>query len=308
MTLGLQWPPSMGNPLIRPPAIGRVFFVRSTGDDGNNGVDPGTPFQTITYAISQCGDGNNDYIIVLDNTSANEASWPIRVVDKSIIHILGRWGAPYAEPSIRAVGAGNPCFQLESSWIELAGLELGAGDDATPIVQSLAGPGTIGEWWIHHCTFGWINAESFGSDGIWVQNTHDAPQCVIEDCWFNGPTGLTQHGIHIEGNATRSIFRRNYFRNLTGGIGILCVQAGSDIGAIVDNIFKVPDLADGEAITMQADVGNALITGNQAAGQDNAMGKNPYRDLSAAAGGAGTGFNAWGINYAGIVPTLPVIA
>jgi hypothetical protein len=300
---GLQWSPSMGQPVIRSPAAGRVFFVRSTGDNDNNGVDPGTPLQTITYALTQCAAGRGDYIIVMDNTSANEPAWPI-VVDVTIVHIIGRWGAPYAEPSIRAVGAGNACFQLEAPWIEIAGLELGAGDDATPIIQSPAGPGTIGEWWIHHCTFGWIIAQSFGSDGIWVQNTHDAPQCVIEHCWFRGPQaatgGCTRDGIRIEGNATRSIFRNNLFWRLTGGIGIHCIQNGSDIGAILDNGFFAPiadALAAGWAITMESGVGNALIAGNKASQTGDATGTNPYRDLST--GALATCLNGWVDNHAG---------
>lgn len=310
MFCGLNYPPStFQNPTMdRPPALGRVYYVASVGVNTNNGLDPGTPFQTITYALTQCVNGHNDYIVVMDNTSANEPAWPI-VVDVGIVHIIGRWGEPYPEPSIRAVGAGNPCFQLAAPFIEIAGLELGAGDATAPIIQSPAGPGTIGEWWIHHCTFGWLNGVSMGLDGIYIQNTHDAPQCVIEDNWFNGPlagsNGLAQHGIHILGNATRSIIRRNFFRGLTGGIGILCVQNGSDIGAILDNVFKVPDLANGEAITMSLGVGNALISGNQAGGQDNAMAVNPYRDLST--GVAGTSLNAWGNNYADTTPTLPVI-
>jgi hypothetical protein len=299
---GLQWPPVMGQVINRPNAAGRVFFVRSTGDNGNNGVDPGTPFQTITYALTQCTNYNDDYIIVMDATGANEPAWPI-VVDVPIVHIIGRWGAPYAEPSIRAVGAGNPCFQLEAPWIEIAGLELGAGDDATPIIQSPAGPGTIGEWWIHNCTFGWLNGVSFGSYGIWVQNTHDAPQCVIENCWFRGTLagvgGLTSDCIRIEGNATRSIFRNNYFIMLDT-IGIHCIQNGSDIGAIIDNYFyaAIADaLAVGWAITMEVGVGNAIIAGNRASQCGDNTGNNPYRDLST--GALATCLNGWVDNHAG---------
>ena len=309
MVSGLQWPPSMGNPVIRPPAIGRVFFVRSTGVDAvGRGLDPGTPLQTITYALTLCSADNNDYIIVMGVTHTDEAAWPIDV-DISTVHIIGLRGAPYYDqsPTLRAIGGGNACFELSAWGIELAGFELGAGDNATPIVQSPVGPGTIGGWWIHHCMFGWLAGGSMGSDGIWVQNTHDAAACIIEDCGFNGTVvsdGLTVNGIHIQGNSTRSIFRRNLFRMIPG-IAINCVQNGSDIGAIVDNLFKCVDSATGEAITMQLGVGNAMISGNQAGGQDNAMGFNPYRDLSVA--GAGNALNAWGINYVDIVATLPVI-
>lgn len=297
MVSGLQWPPVAGLDLQRPPGIGRVFYVRSTGvDEVGRGVDPGMPFQTITYALTQCVNWQNDYIVIMNNTSANEASWPIEI-DINLVHIIGLWGAPYPNPTLIAVGAGNPVFQLNVDWIEIAGIELGAGDAATPIIQSPVGPGTIGHWWIHHCSFGWLNGMTMGSDGIWVQNTHDAPQCVIEHCMFNGPiaatNGLTRDGIRIEGNATRSIFRNNLFRKIDA-VGIHCIQNGSDIGAILNNLFITPDSAVGNAIWMELGVGNALICGNRA-GTDTAVPvNNPFRDSSAVGPNQ---LNAWIENY-----------
>jgi hypothetical protein len=296
-----QYPPStFQNPTMdRPPALGRVFYVRSTGSDNNNGVDPQTPSQTITHALTQCVAWRNDYVVVMNNTSALEAAFPIEI-DVELVHIVGLWGQPYPNPTLMAVG-NFATFQINVDWVEIAGLEMGAGA-AHACIESPAGPGTLGHWWIHHNAFGYIVGVTTARDGIHIQNTHDAPQCVIENNVFG--TALTRDGLRVEGNSTRSIFRKNYF-TMIPGIGIHCIQNGSDIGFILNNSFKVADLANGEAITLQIGVGNALISGNQAAGQDNAMGTNPYRDLST--GIAGTGLNAWGNNIADITPTLPVI-
>jgi hypothetical protein len=289
----------MAQPSIRPPAAGRIFFVAAAGNNTNNGVDPGTPWATITYALTQCVANRGDYIIVMNNTSPNEPAWPI-AINVQAVHIIGRWGEAYPSPTLVPT-TNNAVFQLNTDWVEIAGFELGAGA-AHGCIESPAGPSTNGHWWIHHCAFGYIVALTTGQDGFWGHNTHDAPQCVIEDCIFG--SALTRDGIRIEGNATRSIFRNNIFRLVTG-IGIHCIQNGSDIGAILDNNFKCPDNAAGEAITMELGVGNAMISGNRAGQAAAAMGNNPYRDLST--GVAATSLNCWVMNYDGIVALIPAV-
>jgi hypothetical protein len=311
---GLEFPAWMSVPTVnRPPALGRVWYVDGVnGTDAiGNGGSPDNAFQTITYALTFCVNDRNDYIIVLRDTSAQEAAWPISV-NVTRVHIIGVGPPAYPYIRLESQTGGQPALQIGSvQHYEIAGFELGAGDDATPIIESVAGPGTAGRAWIHHCSFGWLNGVLEGQEGILIHNTFDWCMSVVEHCLFNGILagigGLTGDAIDIEGNATRSVFRNNLFRfgGNVGQICIHCVQNGSDIGAILDNRFKVPDAAAGEAITMEVGVGNAIISGNQAGGQDNAVGFCPFRDLSNP--GAGNALNAWGINYADITPTLPVI-
>ena len=292
--------PNMATLLSRPQNIGRVFFVKLGGLNTNNGIDPGTPFLTITHALDQCVDGRNDYIFVLDYWQ-NDAVYPI-VVDKSFVHIIGldfgnggpQWASPVGDFAFFTIGA--------KGYFEIAGFNFGGGATHGCIEGDPALAPAEGRGIIHHCRFGWDQA---AQDGIRVLGTKDLCIMDIHDNLFGGL--LTRDGIRLDGTSTRSLFHHNFFRDIPS-IGIHCQMTGSDIGAITDNIFKCPDIANGEAITMMDGVGNALITGNMAGGQDNAMGFNPYRDRSATAGGAGTGFNAWGINYAGIVAILPVIA
>jgi len=221
-------------------------------------------------------------------------------------------GTP-AYPYIRLESqtGGEPAFEIGSvQHYEIAGFELGAGDDATPCIESIAGPGTAGRAWIHHCSFGWLNGVLEAQEGILIHNTFDWCMSVVEHCLFNGliaaTAGLTGDGIRIEGNATRSIFRNNLFRfrNNAGQVCIHCIQAGSDIGAILDNGFICPDAAVGEAITMEVDVGNALIAGNRAGQAANAMTFVPYRDLST--GVPATALNTWVENYSGMAMVYPV--
>lgn len=288
---GLQSPVA-GLDLQRPPAIGRVFYVAVGGTDAvGRGVDPGSPFASITYALAQCENDRNDYIIVLDDVSANEAAWPISV-NKSRVHILGLSNEAY--PYVRLVAQDvNPTFEIGSvQHYEIAGFELGGGDNTVACINSVAGPGTAGRAWIHHCSFAVLLGVLACNDGIHIENTFDWAMSVVEDCYFCGSDisdGIARDGIRIEGNCTRGIFRRNIFRHVQGS-GIHCIQNGSDIGVIQDNIFIVPDSAAGEAIYMEAGVGNAIIVGNRAGTDDAAPANNPYRDSSVASPNQ---LNAW---------------
>lgn len=297
-----QYPPSLFWP--QSSAMGMTFFVRSTGLDINEGVDPAFPLQSVTEALTRCVAGRGDTIVLMNNTSAHEAAFPIVVnID---VHIIGLRGSPWASPSLRS-DSNTAVFRLTEDWIEIGGIELSCADQTGSLIDTPGTPQTKGYWWIHHCLFAAEGA--WGRDGILITATDDAPQCVIEDNIFNGglpnpANGLARDGIRMEGNMTRSIIRRNIFRHIDT-IAINCMVNGGDIGAILDNKFMTPDLATGEAITMALGCGNAFISGNEASGDDAAVGFCPYRDLSV--GGAGNQLNAWGINYADITPTLPVI-
>lgn len=286
-----QFLPTLGPLTTRPIAAGKVFYVASWGSDSNNGVSPDTPFASITNALGECVNNRNDYIIVLDDVSANEAAFPISV-NKSRIHIIGMSNSAY--PYVRLTPTSvNPAFEIGSTQhYEIAGFELGGGDNTQACIASIPGLATAGRAWIHHCTFAVLLGVQAAQDGIWIQNTFDWCMSVVEDCYFCGSAisdGIARDGIRIEGNATRAIFRRNIFRHVQGS-GIHCIQNGSDIGVIQDNIFIVPDNAAGEAIYMELGVGNAIIVGNRAGTDDAAPANNPFRDSSAATPNQ---LNAW---------------
>ena len=74
-------------------------------------------------------------------------------------------------------------------------------------------------------------------------------------------------------------------------------QAGTAVGAILDNTFTCADAATGEAITMIAGTASTTIAGNRAGEGTAAMANVPYRDL---------GSNNWGLNYYDIRGIMPV--
>jgi len=293
---GVEFMPNMGTLLSRPPAIGRVFFVKLGGLDTNNGIDPGTPFLTIEHALSQCEDARNDYIFVLDYWQ-NDTTYPI-VVNKSFVHIIGldfgnggpQWASPVGDFAFFTIGA--------KGYFEIAGFNFGGGATHGCIEGDPALAPAEGRGIIHHCRFGWDQA---AQDGIRVLGTKDLCIMDIHDNLFGGL--LTQDGIRLDGTSTRSLFHHNIFRDIPG-IGIHCQMAGSDIGAIQWNYFKTPKGgAVGAAITMLLNVGNALITDNRATEDAENPGNSPYKDFST--GAVGTTLNAWAANYSGNVLVYP---
>ena len=270
---------------------GRAFYVDGiSGLDSNPPDNPLKPLLTIAQALSLCRNDKDDYIIVMD--CWQQDTFPIAVA-RSRVHIIGldvgngmypRMSPP-ADTAIFSLGA--------KGYVEIAGFSLGAGATHGCIEWEV---GVIeGRSRLHHLWLGWTET---GRDGILVPNTADAPELEVSDVFFGA--GLTRDGIRLEGNSTRSIFQRSLFRKV-GGIGIHGMKNGSDIAAILGNQFMVADVADGEAITMEAGVGAALIDDNRAAKGAVAVAKVPFRDLSG-------GLNAWGTNYVSEALALPKTA
>lgn len=311
---GIHFPPwTFQNPTEdRPPAIGRVFYVdQFNGLNTNNGTNPGTPFQTITYALTQCVGNRNDYIIVLDAWDA-EPAYPI-LVDVDRVHIIGVSlpGTGLLVKMNSGVANNQAVFQIgdgaTGQYVEIAGFSL-AGGALHGCIDCNQARGA----WIHHCWFG--HDEAGGAmtprDGIALidGNTEGA---LIEDCRFFGTAGagpvagvITGDGVSNRNypglsNFDYSIIRNCTFQGLSFGIWLdLAVGA-----QITGNIFAVgADGAVGEAITLFAP-GNpclgCIISDNRAGYDDAAVAFNPYRDIGT------PGANCWIMNYDDAAVVLP---
>jgi hypothetical protein len=272
------------------PGIGTIFYVDGTnGSNSNTGLRPDVPVLTLTYALSLCVNGNNDYIIVLGYPgAASGEAWPV-VVNKAKVHIIGTPSQASPSPLINAP-ADTDCFSVTGSNVEIAGLEFTAGATSACISTNAA----IWKLNVHHNYFGWQDA---AQDGIRLSDgTNDCPQCWIHDNYFGDK--LTRYGIWISYNSTRTIIERNVFLGVaSGGIGVYVDQAGAAVGAILDNTFVVADAATGEAITLIAGTASTMVFGNRAGQSNVAMTLVPYRDL---------GSNNFGINYYDIRAIMPV--
>lgn len=274
---------------------GFIFFVNHfTGLNTNDGLTPQTQFQTITYALTQCVAGRDDYIVCTDVWDA-EPAFPVDIAIPRV-HILGLSNPELPQPWCTMNGGGAASvfhFLAAADDSEISGFQCinpgGAGIqlDAVPAL------------WIHDMGFGETGAIQDGILGL----VNDAPSfSQIERCRFGWQ--LTRDGIRLP-SPTKTVIRRNNFNSLAGGIGIhLGTGPGVGIvGDIMDNSFFAQiglALPDGWAITIEN--GGAHITGNRASrtGDDAAAAApNPYRDLST--GVLITCLNGWSDNFDGLV-------
>lgn len=296
-TLLQSWGAWIGSPI----GAGRVFFVDGlAGNNGNIGTDPNQPWLTITYALTQCVNDRNDYIIVLEH-------WQ-EVVDINVtrVHIIGlsNYLRPNSNHSFVQMNAAadTAIFTVTalSNNCEIAGFSFGGG--ATHAGIENAG-GTPMGLHIHDCVFGHSFAGGTPQDGILIGL--NATNIRIEHCVFLGAPGgkgtLTRDGIRWAGagDPLNGNIENCQFKALPG-IGLNFVSVADDTGGITikDNIFSCESDKQGAAITLGATCRGFLVSGNKALyGQTTAaMANNPYLDQAIVAP-----FNAWMANFKGNV-------
>lgn len=285
--------------IARPQGLGRVFYVDGLdGDDDANGIDPGTPFKTITYALSLCLAGRNDYIIVFNHW---QETVPI-VVNKSRVHILGI-GYPGRPMVVMNAGTDDPIFQIYGDlgdYCEIAGFDLGGGTNHAAI-ESAGAPNTPDSIYIHDCNFGSEYCSDTPLHGIWHGAGQGGRSWKIERCTFLGASdtgdgALISDGIFIAGG---NLAHTEIVDCLFMGCPRIAINVESWGCTIRDNDIAAT-AAVGAGITLGAAATRCLVSGNHAAfGDDSAALNNPFADL------AGVNANAWTGNYHCELPTGP---
>lgn len=298
-----------------PVGAGHVFWVDGfNGLDTNPGTTPTLPFQTITYALTQCVNDRNDYIMVLDAWQEPAAV----AINVTRVHIIGLGN--YLRPNsnhpfvMLNAAADHAIFTVSalSNNCEIAGFSLGGGATHAGIENP---GGTPMGLHIHDCVFGHQFAGNTPQDGIRVDlNTTNIR---IERCTFLGADAgskvdglITRDGIRLQcaGDPRGGMIKDNRIMGIPG-VGIN-LNAPFEDGAwiIEDNHFYMPivDAAPaGWAITLQANVAGCMVNNNHAKQTGDGTGNNPYRDLST--GVLATCKNGWGMNYSGPAVISPVV-
>jgi len=283
-----------------PIGTGNVFWVDSIrGDDGNVGTRPDLAFATIIFALTQCADDNNDYIMVIEDWSEGATI----LVTSSRVHIIGLGNSQRpnsGQPFVALTASADfPIFTINepAGHVEISGFACGGGATSAGI-ESVAS-GVQGPH-IHDCAFGHFFSGGTPRDGIFMGV--GATNMRVENCYFYGtPTGkglLTRDGFRYTSapNPYNGVLINNKFLGLPG-VGINITAAGGDGGfTIQDNTFECGGDVQGSAITLGVTVFGCLVVGNKAIYGNGAvaMVQNPYLDNTVAAP-----YNAWAANYKG---------
>lgn len=284
------WSPVVGLERSRQLGAGHVFFVHAwLGNNDNSGISPNEPFETITHALSLCGDDIHDYIIVM-SSYAQEPAWPITVpVTHRAVHFVGL-GSGTIGASLYPGVTDEPAIYLDTGAIncEIAGLNMGGG-----ATHGCIEIGSCQKTWIHHNHFG--NQDQLAGNlpayGVHAP-TGAAGFMVCEDNVFWGDQcnvgqGISINGIEIQSGAWMTI-RRNRIMGCTVGIQVRACTGSM----ITENFIVCPDVL-GAAINLvaHANTTGCMITNNVAMeGAETAMAANPFRDNNA------LDINHWGMN------------
>jgi len=288
-----------------PIGAGKVFWVNTVGeggDDGNVGTRPDQPFLTITHALTQCDSERNDYIMVIDDYQEPAAV----AINKTRVHIigLGNYFRPNSNHAFVALNAlaNHAIFIVSSNSnnCEIAGFALGGGAAHAGIENSAGTPMGLH---IHDCVFGHFFSHNTPQDGIRVGA--NATNIRIEHCVFLGTSVnaqglLTRDGIRFA--AAANSYGGAIVDNILQGLPIVAINISGHGEALVikENVFTVPDSANGEAITLGATSLGCLVLDNKAAhGMGEAAGNafNPYRDLSGVNTNNGWAWNSYNNAY-----------
>lgn len=295
------------------PGTGNIFYVDGiNGLDTNDGMGPDTPLLSITDTLANhCVTGNNDYIVVIqypaDGSPPAGETYPI-AVNKNRVHIIGGAFAHAEADKYAFLGADddNEIFNVQAQWVEIAYMKLAGGTNHAAIEFTGDGPTNKG-FAIHHNIFNQKNGTvGFPAYGIWMEleNTQTANWGYIAYNYF-GPSN-TNYAINIHANPVMLRIHNNMF--LKPAAIAIYMDGPMAYCEVTDNRFSLLTDTTGMAITFTArcwDASVSYINGNQAHVGATQMGQNPYRDLSAIAGGVKQN---WGLNHVGPAPTLPVTA
>jgi hypothetical protein len=287
------WLKLMGLGIVPGAGLGNVFYVDGVnGNDGWDGLTPDTPFATITHALAQCVNDNDDYIIVLEHWQETVA------INVTRVHIIGIPANPNHSFVQMNAAADTAIFTVTalSNNCEIAGFSFGGGLNHAAIENV---GGTPMGLYIHDCQFGHAFAGDTPQDGILIDI--NATNIRIERCSFYGNAAggtLTRDGIHWAGGGDplNGTIIDNQFLGCPGaGINFVSVAANTGGITIKDNVFACDADTQGSAITLGATCGGFLVVGNKALYGDvtAAMVNNPYLDQAAAFN------NHWMANHKG---------
>jgi len=244
-----------GNSLVTSP--GNVWYVNSSVSISGDGKTWGGAFKTIAEAVDTAG-SNGDVIYVAPGDY--EISEPIDITTNNL-KIIGLNKSYNDYVALVYNDDAFDIFSVDANNVSIIGLGISTVDDAG-VGIAIAGTTTSYKCYIANCRFdGWGK----GTYAITCDDTQDAPDLTIEDCYFRSwETGC------IYANATRTLIRNNTFKVTVDTTGIQYVPTGGTRpdGIIDGNRFFGVANASTTAIAMTGTptAGTLMIVDNKLAG------------------------------------------
>ncbi len=273
---------------------GSIFYVDTAangGDDTNNGSYD-SPVLKVNAAMDLCTANKGDVIQVRGNSPSSPNDTATITMDVAGVTLRGLYGrgllsdSGFGSPTINV-----PTITIAANYVTIEDLYLGVNSSGSSggVIEFTGNTYGVA---IRRCT---IEHQYAATYGIYLPD--DQPFLLIEDNFF-GRLGSTNFTDPIRlGNCTSGIIRRNIIAGYSG-VGINDTGNSHHL-TILKNTILLPSDTEGKGISIAAGSTDNWIDDNHAGYGNTTMNANPYKD------GSGADANHWGLNYAGIVATLP---
>src|SRR5688572_29807952 len=113
---------SMGMPVLPgvPPTTGAVYFVHSSGSNGNKGTSSDQPFATIDYAVSRCAANKGDQVIVMPGHTETTTAIGLDVAGVAVIGL----GFGRNRPALTATTAATDLVNVSAASCAMTNIRL----------------------------------------------------------------------------------------------------------------------------------------------------------------------------------------
>jgi hypothetical protein len=179
---------SFGMPVLPglPPTTGNVFFVHSSGSNGNSGKTPAQPFATVDYAVSQCTASQGDLVVVMPGHAETTTAVGLDVAGVTVFGL----GFGRNRPALTATTDSSDLVSVSAANCSLQNVRLvGAASGCTALLD--------------------INAADFYAQRLVLEHgaapttaitvPASAHRFTLEDCVFRGTAAGPAIGISFEG-------------------------------------------------------------------------------------------------------------
>jgi hypothetical protein len=197
----------------------KVFYVHSTGSDGNDGLSWGKPFATLDYAIGKCTADKGDVILVMPGHA--ETTTAI-AADVAGIRIIGL-GQGRNKPALTATTAATDLINVSAASVTLRNLRLVGAASGNTALLDISAADFVGEGLILEplavplmsVTLSGTSPRGRFTRCVWRART-DGPDCgidvetstsdnwIVEDCVFDAASVGWDLGV-IRANADAAV-------------------------------------------------------------------------------------------------------
>ena len=193
-----------------------TYYVSPDGNDTTGSGTQGSPWRTISHAVSEVSSGDIIKVMDDDNVSSDDYTENINV-NKSLT--IERYDSDATNPQVKAFDPGDYVFNVTASDVILSGLDI-YGSNGAGIALFFAANCTIEE---NRCGWDSAHKNEHGILSVWSSNNTIASNTACSN---------TRHGIYLNASFNNNLTSNTTNNNSEDGI---CLEANSSSNNLTSN-------------------------------------------------------------------------